>query len=104
MLAAGGAYLALVLPVVFALNFDWTLSQPDTRELDKIEKDFAACEMRLKEDRKAFDMKGYLTVGSILDRLRWQFTNEKIKLPAVRQQIEKVLSKIGEKVRACPDD
>jgi hypothetical protein len=78
--------------------------EPDRHELDKIEEDFAACEMRLKNGRKAFDMKGYLTVGSILDRLRWQFTNEKIKLPALRQQISLVKDKIGEKVRACPDD
>ena len=69
-----------------------------------IEAKMAICETRLKAGRKAFDMRGYLMVGSILDRLRWSFDNGKVDVPVARQTIERVLAKIGEKVRACPGD
>ncbi len=78
--------------------------EPDDHERAEVEMEFAVAESRLMRARKAFDMKGYLTVGSILDRLRWQFDNGKVLAPTVRATLHRVLDKIGEKVRACPAD
>ncbi len=78
--------------------------EPDDTERQEVEMAFATAEFRLKKARKAFDMKGYLTVGSILDRLRWGFDNGKVLTPTVHATLRRVLDKIGEKVRACPAD
>jgi hypothetical protein len=78
--------------------------EPDDHEQAEIEGLLDTCDFRLKKGRNAFDMRGYLTLGSIIDRLRWQFDNGKTLVPSARLTIEKVLAKIGEKVRACPGD
>lgn len=78
--------------------------EPDDHERVEIENEFAVAEARLRRARKAFDLRGYLTVGSILDRLRWQFDNGHALAPTVHTTIVRVLDKIGEKVRACPAD
>jgi hypothetical protein len=78
--------------------------EPDDHERIEVEEAFAVAESRLVKARKAFDMKGYLTVGSILDRLRWQWDNGKVLTPTVLATLRKVLDKIGVKVRACPED
>lgn len=78
--------------------------EPDDHETEEIDVEFAVAESRLKYARKAFDMKGYLTVGSILDRLRWQFENQKVLPSTVHVTLVKVLDKIGQKARSCPED
>jgi hypothetical protein len=78
--------------------------EPDDLERADVDMAFAVAEARLKGARKAFDMNAYLTVGSILDRLRWQFENGKVLAPTVRQTLQRVLDKIGAKARACPED
>jgi len=78
--------------------------EPDDHERNEVEMAFTVAETRLRHARKAFDMRGYLTIGSILDRLRWQFDNGKVLTPTVLSTLRKVLDKIGEKTRACPAD
>jgi hypothetical protein len=79
-------------------------SEADDHERAEIDVEFTVAESRLKHARKAFDMRGYLMVGSVLDRLRWQFENGDVLPPSVHGTLVKVLDKIGEKVRACPGD
>jgi hypothetical protein len=78
--------------------------EPDDHERQEIDELFETCDFRLKKARKAFEMKSFFTVGSILDRLRWQFDNGTVLAPTARATLRKVLDKIGEKVRACPAD
>ncbi len=78
--------------------------EPDDHEREDVEREFQIADARLRRARKAFDMKGYLTVGSILDRLWWQFENGKVLAPTATATLRRVLDKIGEKVRACPED
>lgn len=78
--------------------------EPDDHERQEIDEMLVICEQSLKQYRKAFDMKAYFTVGSILDRLRWQFENGKVLAPTARTTLRKVLDKIKAKAIACPAD
>lgn len=73
--------------------------EPEDHERIEVEERFSLAEFRLKEAREAFDMRGYLILGSILDRLRWQFENGKMLSPSVIATLKKVVEKIGEKER-----
>jgi len=74
--------------------------EPDDIERRKVEEYFALADFRLKESREAFDMRGYFTVGSVLDRLRWQFENGKLMAPAALAALTKINDKITEKAKA----
>jgi hypothetical protein len=78
--------------------------EPDDSERIEIEAQFDTCDFRLRNARNAFEMKSYLTVGSIIDRLHWAYENGKVEAPTVRDTLRRVLDKIGVKVRACPGD
>jgi len=58
-------------------------------------------ERRLRGAKADFDMKGYLTVGSVLDRLYARITRGDIPAANARATLRKVLDKIGEKCRAA---
>jgi hypothetical protein len=62
---------------------------------------FHVCESRLKDGRNSFDMKSYLTLGMILDRLYFQVEEGIVKPPKAIEILKTVLNKIGEKVRAA---
>ena len=47
-------------------------------------------------------MKGYLTVGSVLDKLYTALESGQMPREQAKAQLQKVLDKIGEKERACP--
>jgi hypothetical protein len=76
------------------------LSDTAKRELDEL---FEICERRMRASKRAFTRKGFLTVGSILDRLYSQVEAQQVPIPKAREVISKVLAKIGEKVRECPE-
>lgn len=61
------------------------------------------CERRLLGARNAFDMRGYLIVGSVLDKLAHGFGEGSLPLAKARETMQKILDKIGEKRRACPE-
>jgi hypothetical protein len=73
---------------------------PEIVELDML---FDVCERRLRAARDAFDMRGYLTLGSILDRLAHAVDSGSTKPSVAKPVLQRVLDKIGAKVRACPD-
>lgn len=79
-------------------------NEPEDHERQEIEEMFAVCERSLRAYKRAFDMNGYLMVGSILDRLRWQFDNGKVLTPSARTVLHRVLAKIKAKAIVCPGD
>lgn len=77
-----------------------TQEEQDLAEFDTL---YVVCERRLKEARRAFDMTGYFKLGSALDRIATRVTNRNVAASDGTRVLQQVLSKIGEKVRACPD-
>lgn len=69
-------------------------------EVVQTEMMFDVCERRLRSAKVSFDMKGHLTVGSILDRVRYQFEHGKVSVEKTKTILQQVLDKIGAKVRA----
>ena len=77
-------------------KFDEPEDDPELIEVDLL---FGVCESRLKGARASFTMKGYLTIGSVLDRLYFQVNQGTISMPKAKGVLQSVLNKIGEKVR-----
>jgi hypothetical protein len=69
-------------------------------EVEEIKELFEVCEKRLTKARESFDMKSHLTIGSVLDRSRYQFETGALSVGKVRAILQQVLDKIGTKVRA----
>jgi hypothetical protein len=65
---------------------------------------FDVCEKRLMSAKGAFDMKGFLTLGLLLDRVRHDFNKKLLPATDAKISLRKILDKIGEKVRSCPDE
>jgi len=76
-----------------------TQEEQDLAEFDTL---YVVCERRLKEARKAFDMTGFYKLGSALDRLATRVTNRRMVAGDGTKVLRQVLTKIGEKERACP--
>lgn len=70
---------------------------PISVELEQL---FGACEKRLIGAKLKFNLEGYLRVGSILDRLRFQVEHGHKTQREAREVLVQVLSKIGEKERS----
>lgn len=63
----------------------------------------ASCDSVLIRNQRHFDMTGYLQMGSILDKLLFQFNSKKISAPRGIEVIHSVFAKIAEKASLCPD-
>lgn len=70
---------------------------PEVAECERL---FATCESLLINSRPAFDMKGYLMIGSILDRTRYYFEQTSFSTEKTKTILQQVLTKITEKERA----
>ncbi len=68
-------------------------------EVIEIESIFAICESRLRASKDAFDMKAHLTVGSILDRLLYQFEHGVQSHEKTKEVLNQVLQKIAARER-----
>jgi len=77
----------------FALHTDDGLSA----ELEQL---FATCERRLLGTKRKFTVEGYLKVGSVLDRLRYQVEHGTRTQTDARSVLISVLNKVGEKERS----
>jgi len=77
------------------------VEEPDDTESDELAEMFEICERRLKSAKGAFDMRGYLTVGSVLDKLYSGVENGQVTPQAAKGALQRVLDKIGEKKRSC---
>lgn len=86
---------------------DFGLTAPETPEEVEEEKDdterndvillFDVCERRLKGAKNLFNMRTFLGIGSILDRLWYGFEEGTQTCEQARVVLQKVLVKIGEK-------
>lgn len=61
------------------------------------------CERRLLAAKELFDMKAYLVLGTILDRLYGSLDDRRVLPLKAKETIRLVLDKIGQRERACPD-
>lgn len=66
-------------------------------EVIQVETKFAVAEDRLRLSRLAFELKAHLTLGSILDRLRYQFEHGAISTEKALGVLQQVLDKIAAK-------
>jgi hypothetical protein len=71
------------------------------QELEELRRLLEIAERRLVGAREDFDMKGYLTVGSVLDKIHTRLEKGAITPVAFRGTIHKILEKIGERCRAA---
>ncbi len=77
--------------------------EKDETERLEVEKLFEVCERRLKMTKRAFDMRGYVAVGAILDKLVHRLEKGSISYVDTKTVLMQVLDKIGAKERSCPD-
>lgn len=71
---------------------------------EEVQKFFGICERRLLGSKRCFEMRSYLTIGSALDRLAYGLNEGSVTPTKALTILQVILAKIGEKVRACPDD
>lgn len=67
-------------------------------ETVQIEMTFDVVERRLKDMKASFDLKSHLSLGSILDRVRYQFENATLSPAKTREVLQQMLDKIAVKV------
>ncbi len=77
--------------------------EKDESEQIEIETLFDVCERRLRAAKRAFDMRGYLAVGAILDKLSYRIEKGTVTHTVAKDVLKQVLDKIGVKERACPE-
>lgn len=69
---------------------------------------YEVCENRLRLARSAYqkldDMVGYLSASSVLDKIRHRVDQRKVSPEKAQVMLRQLLTKIGEKVQACPDE
>lgn len=68
----------------------------------RFEEIYAACESRLVGERYTFDMQGYLLFGSILDKCLYQVNQGDLSYAEGIDVVNKVMVRIGQKVRGAP--
>jgi hypothetical protein len=73
---------------------------PETIEVEQL---MAFCEVNLSRTKRYFDMKAHLTIGSVLDRVRYQFERGQIKAEKVKEVLAQMMVKMKAREKACPD-
>lgn len=80
---------------------------PFDEALDDFDDLYAVCESRLREARPAYryfdDLRGYLSAGSVLDKLRHKVDNRLLRPERCTEILRQLLDKIGDKERSCPE-
>ena len=77
--------------------------EPDAEEALGVGVLLDVCERRLRQARRAFSMRSYLVLGSVLDKVTHGVEAGTITAPVASDTLRKVLDKIGERERSCPD-
>jgi len=73
--------------------------EEETLALAEIANLCSICERRLRASKSLFDMKGYLALGTILDRLYARLEGRQITPDKAKETIRLVLDKIGQRER-----
>lgn len=79
------------------------VAQEEAKEDEELLQLFLVCERRLRQAKRAFTLPSYLTVSSILDKLYYRLEHGQVLLPDAKATLYRVLDKIGQKERECPD-
>jgi hypothetical protein len=79
-----------------------TVQQGPTEREKEILRLLEVCERRLIEAKPLFEMRGYLTVGKLLDGLYHVLEQRMMPLDEIEKRARLVLDKIGEKIRSAP--
>lgn len=75
----------------------------DDRGVLEVQELLDVCEKRLRLARRVFEMRGHLLLGSVLDRVTHGIQEGSVTTVSANDTLRRVLDKIGEKERACPD-
>ena len=75
------------------------IEEPEDDEARELEDLFGVCERRLRTSKAAFNMRGFLKVGSVLDKLYAGVENGSVGSVAAKAALQKVLGKITEKAK-----
>lgn len=72
---------------------------------DEVIELFSVCDRRLRHAKASFEMRAFLTIGSLLDQTYFAFSNGTVDAKEATRRIRKLLDKVGEKERGsgCPD-
>lgn len=79
------------------------MEEHENPEADQCAQKLEECESYLRNGRDSFDMRSHLTVGGILDRVRYHLEHRTISFAKAGQVLDQVFAKVNEKAKACPD-
>jgi hypothetical protein len=83
-------------------SLDWSSKRAGPSDEEQHVMDMlAVCESRLKQAKPNFDMKGFCTVGKLLDHLHHGVQNRMISSEEAEKRARLILDKIGEKIRGA---
>lgn len=83
-------------------SLDWTSKRAGPSDEEQHVMDMlVVCENRLKQAKPNFDMRGFLTVGKLLDNLHHGVQNRMISSEEAEKRTRLILDKIGEKIRGA---
>lgn len=77
--------------------------QEEATEDAELQQLFEVCERRLRQAKRAFSLDSFLKVAAILEKLYHRLDHGGIFIPEAKVVLYRVLDKIGEKERACPE-
>lgn len=77
-----------------------SIQDPDNSFREEIDQLLETCEYRLRTERDHLDLVTHLRFGALIDHLHFSLSKGDVPFDEIKTRIEKVLQKIGEKVRA----
>ena len=84
-----------------ALKFLTSEPEVQVDDLAQFHKLEMACENRLLAARKVYDLKGYLSAASLLERVSTRVVDRRMPVSEGEQRLRILLENIGKKLRAC---
>ncbi len=75
------------------------MGEEEDLEVEQVKSTFEVCERRLSSAKESFEMKAHLMLGAVLDRVRYQFETGVLSVEKTTEVLQKVLDKIGARVR-----
>jgi hypothetical protein len=78
-------------------------AQEESKEDAELQQLIQVCERRLRQAKRAFTLESFLRVSAILEKLYHRLDHGGIFVPEAKAVLYRVLDKIGEKERLCPE-